>query len=196
MDYSKIIDFLKIDFLKQPQFVFVLSVTTGLIIFLPDSVVQKMGLLQNRSTFLPYLSIIFLVSTVLFITQSSVKGFAWFRVRRKRESDFRNRLKNLETLTKEERDILRSFIERQTMTQRLDIDSGVVNGLMLKGILYRATNRATSGFADSNNHGRVFGCDHNVQAWAWEYLNKHPQLLSIPEGNAHKSEQAIENSKT
>ena len=191
MDYSKIIDFL-----KQPQFVFVLSVTTGFIIFLPDSVVQKMGLFQIRSTFLPYISIIFLISTALFTTQSSVKGFAWFRARRKKESDLRSRLKSLETLTREERDILRNFIERQSMTQRLNVDSGVINGLMMKGIIYRAADRATSGFADNNYYGRVYGCDHNMQAWAWEYLNKHPQLLSIPEGNAHKSKKAIENHET
>jgi hypothetical protein len=191
MDYSKIIDFL-----KQPQFVFVLAVTTGLIIFFPDSVVQKMGLYQSRSTFLPYISIIFLVSTVLFITQMSAKGFTWNKERRKKESDLRSRLKGLETLTKEERVILRRFIECQTMTQRLDVDSGIVNGLMLKGIIYRATERATSGFADQNYYGRVYGCDHNMQPWAWEYLIEHPHLLSIQEENANKAEEAIENDET
>jgi hypothetical protein len=191
MDYSKIIDFL-----KQPQFVFVLAVTTGLIIFLPDNIVQKMGLYQSRSTFLPYISIIFLVSTILFITQMSTKGFAWNKARRKRESDLRSRLKGLEALTKEERAILRGFIERQTMTQRLDVDSGIVNGLMLKDIIYRATERATSGFADHNYYGRAYGCDHNMQPWAWEYLNEHPHLLSVQEVDAPKIDRAVENDET
>jgi hypothetical protein len=181
MDYSKIIDFL-----KQPQFVFVIAVTTGLIIFLPDSVVQKMGFYRSRSTYLPYIAVVFLVSAVLSITQASVKGFAWSKDRRKRQTDLRGRVKQLETLTKEERAILREFTERQTMTRRLDVDSGIVNGLMFKDIIYRATNRATSGFADYTYHGVVYTCDHNMQPWAWEYLNEHPEFLFDPEGSTTK----------
>lgn len=181
MDYGKIIDFL-----RQPQFVFVIAVTAGLIVFLPDNVVQKMGLYQTRSTYLPYIAVVFLVSAILFVIQVGAKGFAWSKGWRKKQSDLRCRVKQLETLTKEERAILKRFMERQTMTQRLDVDSGIVNGLMFKDIIYRATNRATSGFADYTYHGVVYSCDHNMQSWAWEYLNEHPELLADREGDAIK----------
>lgn len=181
MDYSKIIDFL-----KQPQFVFVIAVTAGLIIFLPESVVQKMGLYQTRSTYSPYIAIVFLISAILFVIQGGAKSLAWSKAWRKNQSDLRRRVKQLETLTKEERAILKRFIERQTMTQRLDVDSGIVNGLMFKDIIYRAAVRATSGFADYTYHGVVYSCDHNMQSWAWEYLNEHPELLADREGDAIK----------
>ncbi len=178
MDYSKIIEFF-----KQPQLVFVVAVTTGLIVFLPDRAVHKMGLAHSRNTYLPFIAIIFLVATVQFITQMSIKGYTWNKERNKKKEDLDNRLKLLKSLNVEECDTLKRFIEHKTITQRLDVDSGIVNSLLLKGIIYRATNRATSGFADHTYYGVVYSCDHNLQPWAWEYLNEHPELLARQEKN-------------
>lgn len=75
--------------------------------------------------------------------------------------------KALENLTQEEKRILSQYILRQSKTQNLDIQSGVVNGLEQANIIYRSANlgSALGGFA------------YNIQPWAWEELNNHPDTL-------------------
>lgn len=179
MDYGKIIDFF-----KQPQLVFVVAVTTGLIVFLPEAAARRMGFAPGREPYLPFISVLFIAASVQFATQMAMKGLAWNKGRRRKEAALREQAKLLQTLTAEERAILRNYVDGKTMTQRLNVDSGVVNGLVAKGVIYRATNRATSGFADRTYYGVVYGCDHNMQSWAWEYLNGHPELLAAGAGPA------------
>jgi len=72
----------------------------------------------------------------------------------------------LHNLTAEEREILRGYIGNGTKTQLLDIQSGVVNELEEVFIIYR-----------SSNIGHLSGWSYNIQPWAWDYLNKHLELL-------------------
>lgn len=49
--------------------------------------------------------------------------------------------------------------------------SGIVNELVVLGIIYRSSN-----FADT-----VDEWSYNIQPWVWEYLHQHPELVSISE---------------
>jgi hypothetical protein len=70
-------------------------------------------------------------------------------------------------LSEPEKRVLCQFLHNETTTRDLPISDGVVGGLVAKGILFHSSN-----FADHH-----LGSAHNVQPWAWEYLNSHPNLL-------------------
>jgi len=75
--------------------------------------------------------------------------------------------RRLKDLTKEEKKLLRDYIFKDTRTQYLRDEDGVVKGLEYEKIIYPATNVGSilEGFA------------YNIQQWAWEYLKRHPELL-------------------
>ncbi len=75
--------------------------------------------------------------------------------------------KYLKTLSEEEKEILRRFFDNNKKTQRLRLQSGVVQGLQMHNIIFPASNIST----------RLLEVDFNVEDWAWEYLNKNPHLL-------------------
>jgi len=54
----------------------------------------------------------------------------------------------------------------QTKTQYLDLENGVVRGLELDIVIYKAS-----------NIGQINTWAYNIQPWAWDYLNEHPESL-------------------
>ena len=79
-------------------------------------------------------------------------------------------LRRLQSLTDEEIHILSAYIMRKTRTQYLSIQSGVVKGLVHDNIIYRSSN------VGSLEYGAM-AFAHNIQPWAWEYLNDHPEIV-------------------
>ncbi|EOU1885459.1 hypothetical protein F6J58_01325 [Clostridium perfringens] len=63
--------------------------------------------------------------------------------------------------------MLSSYIKNQSKTQDLPINNGVVAELASKKIIYRSTELSSSGLFFS----------YNLNDWAWDYLNKNPNLL-------------------
>jgi len=84
----------------------------------------------------------------------------------RRQLVIRGRRRGLHSLTEPEKDILRGFIFSGTKTQSLAYESGVVQGLRNARVIYKATNT-----------GHLDSWDFNIHDWAWDYLNKHPELL-------------------
>lgn len=173
MDLSKIIDFI-----KQPLLVFGMALSTGIILFLPSYVLQILGLIGLLNSLRPYFGILFIISTIYCLIYALSNVWDWIQARVKEKGKKQLQRKYLETLTEPEREILADFINYRTRTQRLDIDSGVVNGLVSKGIISRASTRATAGFMDRSYYDPVYSRDHNLSSWAWEYLNIHKELLN------------------
>ena len=55
----------------------------------------------------------------------------------------------------------------QTRSNTLRIDDGVVNGLVAKGIIFRAASMGNL----------LEGMAHNIGDFAWDYLHENPHLL-------------------
>jgi len=174
MDFSKILDFL-----NQPRLVFGVALITGLLLFLPISLLDQLGLTIILGSFRGYIGIAFLITIVLTLMSATSRLYIWSKEKRQQSQRARERLLLLSKLTDDERTILNGFISHHAKTQRLDVDSGVVNGLVTKDVLYRAATRATVGFADTSYYGPIYTCDYNVHDWAWDYLNNHRQLLAV-----------------
>jgi hypothetical protein len=84
----------------------------------------------------PYFGVALLLCVALFI--ASCIGAVGDRINNYRES--RSRRKRLHRLTSEEKQLLRTYIERQTRSINLNVTSGVVNGLEQETVIYRSSN--------------------------------------------------------
>jgi len=152
------------ELLKQPlRYSVAIGIVVAVVLFAPDSIVNKLGMLKYRDEGKPDFGAVLLLCVALTIASgigaagSKINDYRFLRARKKR----------LHRLSVEEKQILRAYIEGQTRSLMLDIASGVVNGLEQETIIYRSSSlgHLMSGFA------------YNIQPWAWDYLNKHRDLL-------------------
>jgi hypothetical protein len=156
-----------VDFLKLPVKVFVaLAIATGLLVLAPLTWLEAFGLDAFVSEYRPYIGAIFLVclSVSLVSGLAAVLRFykAWF------VAGFRIRQGklHLKQLTPGEKELLAHYIDNQTRSQMLPLESGVVQMLVSRFIIQRASNMGT-----------IYGFDYVIQPWAWEHLNKNRHLL-------------------
>ena len=177
---SRITDWIKL----APRYLFAVFLFCCFLLFLPDTVLQKIGIDDLRNRFLPWIGGMFLM---LLFTHGLATAWHWLHYRIKQRNSLKHRLQRLQNLTPKEDEILCWFIINKTRTQNLRYDSGVVTGLISANVLHYASNRATSSWNPADVR-----IDVNIQPWAWEYLNKHPEILK---GYLKKSEVAIEHTK-
>jgi hypothetical protein len=157
-----------LDIMKVPiRLIFGLCVAAAVFLYSPDFFVAKLGLLEYRDKYRAYFGVLVLILVAMVIANVVTwpldmwNNYALLRVRQK----------NLRILTAEEKQILDGFISNKTQSRYLSVQSGVVKGLVYKEIIYR-----TSNISDPMHGFAAFA--HNIQPWAWDYLNEHPELLS------------------
>ena len=143
-----------------------LCLVCGLLLFSPVEIVKQLGLSGVVSEYRPSIGIGFLVTLALVIVNGSAAAWHfvypwiaqayWIRIGKRR----------LNNLTPEEKEILSIYIEGQTRSQTLSVQSGTVSALQREHIILRGSPLGT-----------LYGFDYIIQPWAWEYLNEHPELL-------------------
>lgn len=72
------------------------------------------------------------------------------------------------TSSRVEKEVLARYITEDTTTIAFQLGDGIVNGLISKGILFRAS-QVSNPFSDD--------FDTNIQNWVLEYIKKHPEYL-------------------
>ena len=153
--------------LKEPvRYIIGLGIAAAIFVFAPDSIINKLGLLKLRDEGKPYLGFFLLFCIAIVI--ANIIGFGVVKYNGYRF--LRAVKKRLHRLTIEEKQILRGYIEGQTRSLDLDIRSGVVKGLVGEHVIYRVS-------SISNPMAGLTAFAHNIQPWAWDYLNDHPDLL-------------------
>lgn len=164
MDPSKWLDWIKL----PTKTLAALCIVFGVLIFSGDAALERFGLKTFVHEYRAYLGVGFLVSlsltvvntlaaTLKFIYPWIAQAY-WIRLGRKR----------LKKLNPTEKKILRYYIQNQTRSQSLPIQDGTVNALQREKIIIRGSSL-----------GSLYGFDFNIQPWAWEYLNEHPELLDL-----------------
>jgi hypothetical protein len=150
----------------HPKYWFAIALIATTLIVAPSSVTNALGITSFVIESRMWIGIVCVVAWIILVTH-----ILW---------DFKDRISDwldqhcllragkmaLQHLTPEERLLLASFISKQSKTQTLRIQSGVVAGLEQAGILYRAASL-----------GNMNGFDYNLQQWAWEELTARPELL-------------------
>jgi len=150
-----------------PRYLAVIAIACGVYLFAPAEWIAKIGLDNLDEKYRPYIGGAFLISTGVTIVGVAswigVFGFAFARA----GGIKRKAIKRLHSLTENEKQILRFYIAKQTKSNTLRFDDGVVQGLVSANIIYRST--------DFGN--MVEGFSYNIQDFAWERLNENPNLL-------------------
>ena len=164
MDFTKLMDFIKLP--TRYIFSFALA-AAAMLIFLPDSTMETLGILQLREQHRPWIGLLLVTSIAILVPPPLIATATWCKNGIKRRSRLRSLHKRLHRLSSGEKAVLRDYIEKDTKSQNLDITSGVVGGLVASGILFA-----------SSTIGDLFAWAHNIQPWAWEYLQKHPNLIA------------------
>ena len=168
MDLSKFFDWIKL----KPRHLFGVALAAGVLLFIRDDLAAELGLLELRNNYKGWIGAAFVASSVLYVTYGLSNAGNWTLLKVRQWRNRRVDYKALGRLTEEEREILRPYIERQTKTRSLNMESGIVNELVAKGLLFRSSQVATRW------PGGAYMVDHNMQPWVWEYFNKHRELLS------------------
>ncbi len=147
-----------------------ISVSLSILLFAPDEIIGKLGLLVWRDEGKLYFGVTILICIAIILSNaiSFMNGAicAWY----KNFTFLRAGKKRLHVLTAEEMQILSGYIESKSKTQYLSMDCGVVNGLVDERIIYRVTE-----FNSPIHGGLTFA--YNILPWAWDYLNKNSYLL-------------------
>jgi len=156
---------------------FILSGICLMVAFLPTSFLEAIGMLNLWLQYRPWVmafGILFTAWLVLgglfdIIGLNKNKISDWMELRKTQE-------KLLLPTSRVEKEALSHYLTEDTTTIAFDYRDGVVNGLIAKGILYRASQASNP---------MSFNFDVNIQTWAWDYLQKHPEILKgIKPGDA------------
>ncbi|WLE95485.1 MAG: super-infection exclusion protein B [Candidatus Electrothrix communis] len=158
MNIENIIGWLKL----SVKHIFPVFLITGVLLFIPTAQLTTFGVDVFVTTYRMWIGLAFLTSGTLLISHFVFwlkdKLVEWWRIR--------NLKRTLLNLSPEEKSILADYILLQTKSQQLSFLGGIANGLERNHLIYR-----------SSNLGSIYGFAYNIQPWAWEEFNKHPQLL-------------------
>jgi Super-infection exclusion protein B len=150
-----------------PRIYLSVLILTGLMLFLPQSVIATLGLSAFVRTFRPYLGAGFIASIALLawyvfnpIAQSIV---GWLEDKRRKRAVMRT----LRELATDEKEFLRPYLREDANTMHAFPAHGIANGLEAKGIVYRSSTISIP--------GGMF--PYNLQSSARRLLKAHPELL-------------------
>jgi hypothetical protein len=173
-DYAKtILEILKL----APRYLVSLGIVSAFFLFSPDKWLKEFGVYDFAQHYRAYFFCVFILTSVLFGVDRAIAIFGWI-CRKMLVSKFtQRRLQRLHRLTEDEKQILRFYFAKQTRSNVLRIDDGVVNGLAADGVIFRSAN--VSG-------GRM-AFAHNISDEAWDYIC-HNQTLLDGTTNTYRSD--------
>ena len=160
------------------RYVVAVALAASAVLFLPTTFIETIGLKDFRQQSQPYLGGVFLLCSCILIVQAGMALWKWSKEHYSQHRSLRSAQAKMRVLTPEEKELLREYLQAKTKSRYLPMASGVVAGLIHADIIYRAANIGRAGSGD-------FKFAHNIQPWAWEYLNKHPEILA-PEQPGHE----------
>ncbi|CAJ1762150.1 hypothetical protein PEKONANI_00066 [Aeromonas jandaei] len=151
-------------FIKIPAaFLVAIISVLGLILFLPEEHSKILAVDGFRNEYKVFLGPAFLIT----LSFCAARLFHFLMQGYRQRQTIKNRHAILHNLTPEEKGYLIPYIARKQNTIYVGMDDGIMAGLRAQGITYLAAS-----MGDMHN-----GFAFNLQPWAREYLDKHPNLL-------------------
>lgn len=154
-----------------------LAITGYLLVFLPASFLNVLGLVELRDQFRTWLGGVALVTSAWLIATGVINAGEMGQLRLQEWRRRRGMERKLKELTPVEQGYLREYIDAETTTRNFDFTDGVVIGLVKKGLLFSPSRYSRMGPYT----------DFNVDRAAYEYLRQHAELLvkAVPRGEDH-----------
>jgi hypothetical protein len=163
MDLTRLLELLKL----KPEALLCVLMGTGILVFMPESALIKLGLLAFVSTFRGWIGGIFLLSMALLLGNGLSAAVRQVGIYISGIKDSRKKRDSFQHLSPPEKALLAKYYINKTSTQYFQISDGVANGLEVKGFIYRASTVAV--------HHMSFA--FNLQPWAWKCLQDNPGLV-------------------
>jgi hypothetical protein len=154
------------------KLIFVLWVSTGIIIFVPQDFLLKLNLTDFNKEYGKYVGITFIISTALLVVTVFTTIFQSISRKRNYKKIEEGILKELRTLTIHEKILLSEFYIQNKSTLQLPFDNDTVAGLLNKRIIYQAS---STGF--TYVHGAYF--PYSITEFALQHMTL--QILDLPE---------------
>lgn len=136
MNFKDFLDFFKL----PPHTLFALALGTGLVLFLPDSIISKLYLLNFRNNCGWVISLIFIISFTLLVTIIVVKigkklydKILYRKLKKKR-------IKYLKELDKVKTQTIKEFLKEEDQTLTLNYNNGVTQQLLHMYVIQMAGN--------------------------------------------------------
>jgi len=163
--FSNLIEWFK----TTPRYLFAATLVSGTALFLPNDMVNELGLTALRNLYRPWLGGVFLVAGGLLAAHGLTAITIWLRKEITFRLDLRRAKQRLHDLTPDEKKLLAKYLINNTRTQIFPYSDGVVSELEALVIIRRASDLGTL----------LDGFPYNIQPWAWKHLRKHPELVGI-----------------
>lgn len=163
-------DFIKalLELLKlAPRFIVALGGASAILLFANDQFLKRLGVFEmvQKYRFALGLTLVLSIAILGVNIASFLLGSLKHSWRKKKT--FQEGIERLNSLTEDEKQILRYFLAADTRATMLRYDDGVVQGLVHRGIIYQ-----------SSSMGNLFqGFPYNISDWAWDYLQANPGVL-------------------
>jgi hypothetical protein len=145
--------------------VFIVALAAWVLLVLPISVVETMGLAGLRNQYRPLVGVVALVATAWLAAILFYDTGGWVR---KRFRFGRTSRRLLESLSPVEKGYLKEYMANKTRTLTFSLSDGVAQGLVARRILYIPS--------DLSRDEDYF--DYNLHSWAYRMLKQNPWLLS------------------
>ena len=157
-----------VEFLKlAPRYLIALGVMAAFLLFADEKLRKFIGVFELAQNNRPILGLVLVVTVALFAVSISADVLAFGKERWRKRKSYRRIADRLNSLTEDEKQILRFYVAKQTRANVLRYDDGVVQGLVSDGIIYRSASLGNM----------VEGFAHNISDFAWDYVHVHPHLL-------------------
>lgn len=168
------LDFNLADFFKLPtKIMFALALASGLVLFLPDSIVTKMYMVDFRNKYGFVIGLLFLISFSILVVTVFIgiyKYFSHLYFMKKFRATAKERLQRLDNYQKA---IVYGLYMEDNHTGELPLHDGAVKLLKQNIIITETTNQ----YAVSDLNNAVF--PYMLHPWVIEELQKDSELLSI-----------------
>jgi Super-infection exclusion protein B len=158
-----------LDWVKSPRQSAIVFVASLALLFLPPHLRETLGL-QAFERYRGWVALAAAVSGAALLVESINHGFSYLKTK-SREKGIRKRGEEyLRTLSAEERGIMVLYCGSPSDTQYLHSTDGNVGSLLRKRLIYSGSRLGH--LTDRGPRGA-----YNIQPWAREYINSHPEIL-------------------
>jgi hypothetical protein len=150
-----------------PKYMAAISAVAAILLFTPAALLQSIGVRDFTQANRHWVGLVFLGSTTLFVIDRIMSATDSRKGKGRKNATLDRQTQRLDSLTEDEKQILRYYIHKQTRTNYLLFDDGVVQGLAAIGVIYRASSMGNI----------LYGFAYNISDFAWDYLNENWRLL-------------------
>ena len=157
-----------LEFLKlAPRYFIAFVIMAGFLLFAGEKLLKQIGVFEFAQNNRAIIGLVLVVSVPLSLISLLTGAYTLVKKWWRKRKFYRGITERLNSLTEDEKQILRYYFAKETRANTLRLDDGVVQGLVSKSIIYRATSvgNIVEGFA------------HNISDFAWNYLYVQQHLL-------------------